>query len=327
MNKKIVLLLICIFSTALNSSGSGIEGKGETVFPFLKINPSVNSSGLAGSNAATLEGIQSIYLNPAGIASIKKPSLYAQYTKWIDNMNLGYVSFGKTTSKKTVFGVSAGYMQYPKQKETAAADNDYNYVELGSFSAATGFIGTYLSGKFTDNISGGAGVKFIRQEIGDFKIAQTVAFDIGMIAKANSYTKYGISLNNLSYGVEYGDDIEPLPATLRFGGEWEYVPDEYVYDNRPMADWRYTFYLCGDLKFKDGVNINSGIEVNPNRYIAVRAGYSYALESDQLGGIGGASFGVGLMDLITINGLDIDYAMSSLGKLGLAHRLGLRFTI
>ena len=158
MNKIVFNIIIIVFAVVLNSFGNTFEGKGQTVFSFLKINPSVNSSGFAGSNAATMKGIQAVYLNPAGLSVVSSAQAYAQYTKWIDEMNIGYISFAKQVSQKNIFGISLGYLQYPKQMETAVDNTSpYNYTEIDSFSAASGFAGMHFAGKINHKLLGGVG--------------------------------------------------------------------------------------------------------------------------------------------------------------------------
>ncbi len=312
--KLSVFSVIVFFTIVLNCSGKILEGKGKTVFPFLKINPSVKSSGFAGSSAATMEGIQAIYLNPAGIAAIKSSDFYAQYTRWFDEINIGYMSIGKLFSHMGVLGVSIGYIQYPKQKETIIdTDSPYNYSVKDSFSASTVFTGTYISKTISKSMLGGFGVKLVGQKIGEFKSVRTFAFDTGIIAKSPPYATYGISLNNLSWGAKYGKDWEPLPCILRIGGEWKHISRDY-------RKWQYSFKLCTELRYNDGLYINGGLEVIPYKFLSFRAGYTYALESDDLGGIGGASFGLGLLK---IGSMDIEYALSSFGRLGFTHRFAL----
>lgn len=327
MDKKALLIIILIFILIHKSSGKNAEDKGETAFPLLKINPSVNSSGFAGSNAATMEGIQAVYLNPAGLASIENLDIYAQYTKWFDKMNMGYMAVGKSYDSGMVKAFSVGYIQYPGQKETVADSSSvYNYREVDDFSAETGFVGTSIAGDFSNKVQGGIGVKFIGQRIGDFESAGTFTFDTGIIVRSSPHALYGISLNNLSWGVKYGKDWEPLPGMLKIGGEWKRVADNsrYIGYGKKLDKWQHMLKLCGELRFRDGLYIKGGLEIKPCNFLSFRAGYTYAVESDQLGGAGGASFGIGLLE---IKGVDIEYALSSFGRLGIAHRMGLKLSI
>ncbi len=321
-----IILAILLYVLSLECSAGMFEGKGETVLPFLRINPSVRSAGFGGSNAATIEGVQAIYLNPAGIAAVNKTDIYMQYTRWIDEINIGYISLASKFDKWGILGFSAGYMMYPKQKETKQdSSNPYNYVKIDEFSASTGFIGGYFSKKLGTKIMSGFGVKGIGQKIGDFKSIRTIAMDMGFIIIPNSYTRYGFSANNLSWGVKYGSELEPMPIVLRLGGEWNYDPNAFRYIRKSKgSEWKYSFKLCSEFRLREGIYVKGGIEVFPFEFLSLGLGYTYALEGDDLKGIGGASAGFGL---INIGNMKIDYAINSYGRLGIVHRAGINFSI
>lgn len=315
--------IICLIGTALSD-----EGKGETIFPILKINPSVNSVSRGGSNSATITGTESVFLNPAGIYKLETNDVYVQYTKWIDNMNIGYLAFGKKL-KNIYTGFMAGYIQYPNQKETVEDTNEQlNYKVLDDFSASTYFIGSFVAKKLSKNIAGGISTKFINQTIGNFSSASTFAFDLGIMIEAPNDILYGITLNNISWGAKFKADNEALPMLMRIGGEWRYSQNQSKYVRIQNVQYKkswetsYSVELCSEIRFNEGVYLMAGGEVMPYRFIAFRGGYTYPIEDDELGGISGLSFG-----LAFIVGVEIEYAFSSLGELGFTHRIGLGFPI
>lgn len=326
MFKKTILIIFIFTAVNIDCRGSAFEGKSETVLPFLKINPSVNSSAMAGANAPTLEGIESVYLNPAGIAAMESIQVYAQYTKWIDEINMGYIAAGRPVAGLGNLGFSLGYIQYPSQTQTIAdSASKYNYSELGSFKSNTGYMGSYISASFGEKILGGIGMKYVFQNIGDFKKVAAFAFDTGVILKANNYSNYGLSLNNLSWGAKYGSKSEPLPAIIRLGGKWKYTYGDSFYARQIRSSgMQYLFELCVEMRQKDGVYVNAGIEFVPVSFLSIKTGYSYALESDDLGGISGLSAGIIFQGLA---GIDIEYACSSFGRLGFVHRVGLKLSL
>ena len=59
----------------------------------------------------------------------------------------------------------------------------------------------------------------------------------------------------------------------------------------------------------------------------LKLGYNYALETDEQGGIAGLSGGFTLATPLTGTGLKMEYSMSSMGRLGLAHRIGLKIMV
>ncbi|MFH1415931.1 MAG: PorV/PorQ family protein [Elusimicrobiota bacterium] len=324
MNKNLFAIIL-LFYVATSAKSSIFEGSGETVFPFLKINPSVNSAAVSGGNSVTLNGIQSLYLNPAGTAQLEATELYAQYCIWFDDIQIGYMSTGINTGLG-VLGLSAGYMMYPDQKETVAdSQSPYNYRETGSFNASAGFFGSYLSRRLGKKLYGGVGLKYIGQRIGGYASASTCAFDVGIMAETSPYAIYGISVNNISWGAKYGSSYEKLPLILRIGGEWKYHPNRYwKYDPGRFYSWQYSLKICCEMRANEGLYINSGVEILPLEFLPLRIGYSYSMEENELGGLGGLSCGTCISG---ITGMDIEYALSSYGRLGLVHRLGIVFSL
>ncbi|MFC2061957.1 PorV/PorQ family protein [Elusimicrobiota bacterium] len=318
MYKKIPILIMLVLTVNTVARGSLLEGKGETIFPFLKINPSVESAAYSGSNAAIIEGAQAAFLNPAGLASAEKTGFYALYTRWLDDINIGYVSSVYQLEKYGNLGVCLGYMQYPDLKvieEDAASE--YGYSVKNTFSASSGYGGVSISKYLSTNLMGGCGLKFVGEKIGSYASASTLAMDCGIIGSASPEESYGLSVSNLSWGARFKDKLEPLPVIIRAAGSWSYTQIQ-----GKMAGWKYGLTLGSELRFKDGLYIMCGLDISPGKIISIRGGYNYALESDDLGAPGGASFGLGLGDL---EGVRIEYSLASFGRLGLTHRIGINF--
>lgn len=322
MNKKYLFFIILFLLNCHICFSAASDGKGETVFPFLKINSSVRSSALAGSNAAVMEGIQSVFLNPAGLASIRKLNIYTQYSRWLDGINIGYLSLGWPFTRNSNIGINVGYMQYPKLKVTDPDTGSvYGYTVKNDFSAATGFGGLSYSGKLSESLFSGVNIKVVGEQIGSYASAVTLASDLGIIVRPSMNESYGLSINNISWGAKFKNKWEPLPTLLRAGGQWKYIEQKGSFEG-----WEYTLSIGGELRFKDGIYAKAGIEISPFRIILFRGGYNYALETDELGKLGGASFGMALnIPFRTENLLNIEYAIEAFGRLGTAHRIGVSF--
>jgi len=258
MAKKSLIVFVILFYWAASGGGAAFKGKGSDSFTFLKINPSVKSSALAGSDCVTAVGLDAPFLNPAGLKADEGMGFYFNFTRWFDEINIGYASVVRDMGALGHMGFSAGYILYPSQKETEVdALSVYNYRETGSFNASGGFAGLSMSRKITDSVSAGWGAKVAGQSIGDYKTVATGVFDLGMIVYAPEHMRYGVSLNNISWGVKYSDSYEPLPALLRIGGKWSNIDRERTkylmrkVDSWYSADrqWKYSLTFCSEFRF------------------------------------------------------------------------------
>ncbi|MCC6689889.1 MAG: hypothetical protein IT235_00005, partial [Bacteroidia bacterium] len=97
--KKISNILIACCATILlsvnvfagNADRSGSAGATE-----LLINPWARNSGQAGSNSASVKGLEATFLNVAGIAFTRKTELIFSHTNWLSGTDININSFGFT---------------------------------------------------------------------------------------------------------------------------------------------------------------------------------------------------------------------------------------
>ena len=75
-----VALLLVSFS---QSFGGNPQRAGQAGASELLINPWARSSGLAGSNVASIRGLEGIYSNVAGLAFTQKTELIFSQTSWL----------------------------------------------------------------------------------------------------------------------------------------------------------------------------------------------------------------------------------------------------
>jgi len=326
MIKKIIYSLSIIAATVHTGAYCGfIEGKGETAINFLQIDSSVKSSGMSGSIGATIEGIQSMFLNPAGLAAVSKTTVYALYSYWFADMKQGYSALGTPLNNNINFGLTLGYQSYPEMKAVEVdAGSVYGYSEGDSFNAYDGFIGVYLSKKFSKSVRSAVGVKAVTEVIGDYSSAMTAALDIGVTAMDINGAVYGFSVSNISWGADFGGGSEPLPVVLRIGGRWSSEHGQRSYSGKTI----YEFSLGTEITAREGMSIKGGLEVIPVGFLSLRAGYTYDLEGNDLGGLGGAGIGFGFSNPFgKTDAFILEYSLSSFGRLGFGHRAGISFLI
>lgn len=322
MYKNKLLIVFLLFSVmARHPLEAASTGKGETVFPILKINSSVKSSAVAGSNASVMNGVQSAFLNPAGLAAAEKPGVYTNYTKWFQEINIGYMAVAVPFGEN-ILGAGIGYLDYPELTAvTADPSGDYGYAVEDKFSASSGLLGVYYARKLSDVVSLGGGMKYVNEKIGDYSSAGTVAADTGLILSPSYSESYGVSMSNLSWGAKFESKTEPLPATLRVGGMWRYE-EEWG----SLRGWEYSLSLGTEIRLKDGIYLQGGTGISPVDFLTFCLGYNYALENDRLGKFSGGSCGILFGNpFARESSFSLEYALYSFGDLGLTHRIGVNF--
>ena len=103
----VLLLVISQFSYSGNEQRIGQAGASEVL-----INPWGMSSGLANSNVASVQGIESMYQNIAGAAFTKKTELAFTHSRWLVGTGIGINNFGLAQSLGEAGGLTLGVSSF-----------------------------------------------------------------------------------------------------------------------------------------------------------------------------------------------------------------------
>ena len=212
MNKAILPLfaLLLAGTTALagNPDRAGSAGAGQ-----LLINPWAQSNGLAGTNMATVQGLEACFLNIAGLAFVEKNELAFANTQYLSGsgISVNSVGFATKVGGEAVLGISVMTMGF--------GDIDITTVELpeggiGTFSPSFSNIGVSYSKAFSNSIYGGMTLRIIGEAISNVR-ASGVAFDAGIryISPIDERLTFGIALRNVGAPMRYAGDGLTVTAT------------------------------------------------------------------------------------------------------------------
>lgn len=212
MNKAILPLfaLLLAGTTALagNPDRAGSAGAGQ-----LLINPWAQSNGLAGTNMATVQGLESCFLNIAGLAFVEKNELSFANTQYLSGsgISVNSVGFATKVGGEAVLGITVMTMGF--------GDIDITTVDLpeggiGTFSPSFSNIGVSYSKAFSNSIYGGMTVRIIGEAISNVR-ASGVAFDAGIryISPIDERLTFGIALRNVGAPMRYAGDGLTVTAT------------------------------------------------------------------------------------------------------------------
>lgn len=300
MKKKtlIPLLFLTIFIIDDGFAASGAA--------FLKISPGAKPIGMGGAYTAFMGDINSLYYNPAGIASIDGSQVGAMHTEWITDINYSNAG-GAFSFREGVLGVSAtllGMGDIDGRGEDREKTEDFTASDfLLQFSYAKALVSGYQAG---------GSFKYIRQKIAD-ESASGIALDMGLQKSVISNLNMGISLRNLGPNMRFISESYSLPLTFALGTSYRIGGVSIGFD---------TNYEIID----ENIKVFFGTEYLPVQFLSIRGGYCVNALSSISGrdsevfevkdGLGG---GVGL----NILSYSIDYAIVPYVDFGNTHRISL----
>lgn len=297
LRRSIVLVLVSCASNAQNST-----------YNFLLSDVSARSAAMAGSFVSMRNDVNSIFYNPAGLATITQPQASFGYLKNLLDINSGYASVAQNVSGVGMIGVGVNYVNYGTFDETDEFAN-----KIGTFSAGDLAVSVGYASDLEENLSYGVAGKFIYSSIADAR-SSALAADLGIMyfIPGTNPLSLGVSLLNLGTQLNpYLSTRENLPLDLNVGAtvKPEHLPLLLNLDfhklNESQPDLASHFRA-----------FSVGGEFTMSKELRFQFGYQNERRQDlKLGtssGLAGFSFGGGLV----LEKLRFDYAYVSLGKIG-----------
>jgi hypothetical protein len=353
MNRKIKILsiktvLLLFFAVIVNAQNK----VGTTSFQFLKVMPGTRTTALGQSVVSFVNGAESMFSNPAGIAEISNYEIQISHLDWfIDTkiysaavaFNLGYFTVG-------VFG---SYWDYGQIAVTDVAhlkfSDDYTYFNPGltgqTINPSAQYVGVSFARKLTNKFNFGLSLKYVREDLIAAK-SSVFAFDGGLSYETGYKSiKLGGSINNFGLSevkfLDRKDVIEvnqnynpavdspedslitktingesfPIPQTFAFGvSAYLIAPGEslFLHDDNMKLLVAYQIQHPRDYDMQH----NIGLEFTFMDIISLRGGYKFNYDEESY------TFGVGLR----YSGFDIGYAYDPFGEiLDSVHRFSISF--
>lgn len=279
---------------------------GTTVFEFLKIGQGARPMGMAGAFTAVADDANSLFWNPGGLCRIPVPLLTSTYRNYVAGIKGGYLAYARPHSETLSLAVGVSYLDFGTIQKRGPNNEDLGTFHPAALVPTLGF-GLLL----TEDIAVGVGVKGIYEAI-DTLASFGAAIDVGGTYQAKvEGLKLGAAVQNLGVQLQaFNEEKESLPITMKVGAS--YQPVEVL-----------TLGLDIVKPVDNEVNFRMGSEWRPVEMFALRAGY-YSTGSDLKTGeegdvLGGFSFGLGA----GWKTYSLDYAITPMVALGIAHRVSL----
>lgn len=246
------------------------------------------SNGLAGTNMATVRGLESTFLNIAGLAFVERNELTFANTRYLSGSDIAVNSVGFATKvgDAGVLGLSVMTMGFG---DIAITTEDLPEGGIGSFSPSFSNIGVSYAKAFSNTIYGGITVRIIGEAISNVR-ASGVAFDAGIqyLSSENDRLSFGISLRNVGAPMRFSGDGLTITGTPQNGAnsltllqraERYELPSlvniGFGYD--VVQAESYTATLTGQFVSNSFTkdNFGGGLEFNLREKFILRAGYMW----------------------------------------------------
>jgi hypothetical protein len=304
MRKALTISLLLITLLLLPLPGALAGGGGGSVMQFLTMDVGGRPLGMAGSFTGVCDDVNSLFYNPAGLASMEQAQATLFHRRWLADTSYSYLGIAGPAGKWGGFGASVRYLG----GEPMAAYNEYGQ-RRGSVNASDQAYTISWARKLEKKFHGGLSVKIAREML-DIETATSVAVDLGAVYQVSSQFRFGLMVANIGPGVTYIKEKGSLTKVLRLGCSYRLL------QNRLLSVLEATKQMDDDLELKVGG------EYWVIEQCAVRTGYSFEAGSSEVTGFDGLTAGLGFKQGM----LRLDYAISTWGDLGLAHVLSLTFT-
>ena len=212
MKKQLSIILIA--TLGLGSAWAGNPDRaGSAGASQLLINPWAASNGLVGANMASIQGLESVFTNVAGLCFINKNELITANSQYLSGtgISLNSVGFATKVGDSGVLGITVTSMQFG---DIPIMTEDLPEGGIGTFSPSFSNIGVSYSKEFSNSIFAGITLRIIGESISNVK-ASGVAFDAGIryVTGENDKMRFGISLRNVGPPMRYAGDGLTVTAT------------------------------------------------------------------------------------------------------------------
>jgi hypothetical protein len=299
-----VAFFCCVFCPGVSARSAGT-----TSSEFLMLSAGARASALGEAFTGLANDSTAIFWNPAGITSVNWKEIVATYNSLIQETSVGSLCFAMPLGKTGNIGVGVTYFN-----SGSLTGRDATGAETGSYSTGDTAFSLSYGVELAKDFSMGVTAKYISEKI-DNESGSGIAGDIGGLYGTKFLedipVSIGVSVSNLG-GSMGPAGKSPLPIVARAGVSAKLFKENLI-------------LLAGaDVPKDSDITAGVGAEYYVNDMFTLRIGYK--LLRKDLKGIEPLTAGFGILHTLNQDFM-LDYAISSLGDLGLSHKVsfGVRF--
>ena len=322
--KKIIITSFLIFlSTSIGYSQFNKAGR--TALQFLKIGMGARQVGLGEATIASVQDLNSIFWNPAGITGINNAEAGFNHTQWIGDISVlsGAIGYNWDGIGTIVLNyITLDYGNIAEALVTSPSGNiDTRTGE--SFSGSDLSFGVGLARQFTDKLSIGVNVKYLREDLYIYS-TDLWAFDVGTFYHTGWYgVKLAMSAQNFStqarwlYTKEEEQQQYELPLVYRIGLSIDLLGGEDLLFGGDYDQHRLTLNVDAIHTNDYTERMHLGMEYTFYNIFSIRGGYKLNYEEGNL------SLGAGVQYDFGYLRFQFDYAYVSYDFLQSPHRFSI----
>lgn len=329
----IILFLMSVLSVSLMATDE-IDHVGTAGMPFLKIPVGVRNIALSGAAVADVQGLESIYLNPAGLSKANSAEILFSNTAMVLDISHTFVGLSYPLDSNSAIAFSGNYLNYGDEDVTTLESPEGTGVE---YSAGDLQLAVTYAQNFTDRFSAGITFKYLQSSIWD-NTGTAMAVDVGLIYDTgfkslrlgmvmrhlgSDFTYEGKQLEDdydfpnghggvmggLDYNIKNQDNRLPTNISLSVAYDIVNMPAHKLsgyFSTFDPQDGELKFLMAGEYTFA--------------QMLSLRAGYTLTDEEDyDKTFTAGAGFKFNFSGLM----LDFGYAYTAMEELDDTHSFGL----
>jgi hypothetical protein len=276
-------LLACVAGPAL----AGSEGRKGTAGALeLRIPVGARGSALGGAVASDVTGVESMFWNPAGLATVQGTDVLFSHQSYFADMKVNYAGAATNMGGFGVLGVSAKVLSIGDIfVTTEQAPDGTGEVLTPTFTV----LGATWARQFTDRVNFGATLNYVSENIVD-NTASGVAFDFG-VQYATDWHGFRLGMVMKNYGtsmefsgpgfevrtVDPAADPNANPKILTVESSRFEMPSFFTlassYNLQQSSVQRLTALAAFQNNNFSGDNLRAGLEWAYRDYLALRGSY------------------------------------------------------
>ena len=323
MKKIIFSTLILLF--IVHPVNAQFNKAGRTTMQFLKIGVGARQVALGEANIASVQDVNSIFWNPAATTGVENIQASFTYTDWLVDLNIMSGAVGipiQNIGVITMSYISLDYGDIEEAFTTSVSGN--NDTRTGStFSGSDLLVGFGIARKFTDKLSIGVNVKYIREDLYVYD-SDLWGFDVGSYYDTQwKGIKIAMSAQNFSsqarwlHTKEEEQQTYELPIVYRIGLSVDLMGGNELFFGGDPDNHKLTYNLDAIHTNDFAERLHMGLEYEAFNMLTLRGGYKFNYEEGNL------SFGVGFKYSSRVINLNVDYAYVQYDFLDSPHRITL----
>jgi len=302
LDPRLTLALLLIPVLPLFADGSAV-----TSMSSLKLTREARPAALGEAYSAIADGPDAMNWNPAGLTALRLTEVQFDHLAYIGGINTETLEVGMPIYGLGAWGLGASYLYSQDEGRDSWGKS------TGSFSTTDLSMMASLALEWRP-VSFGLTYRLLREDSAG-AMGMGSCFNFGVQARGLLDKRLDLGLAGQNFGtpMSMGKEVYPLPMTWRGGAAWALLPQWKLaveFSHQPIDFFNKWHY-----------GTEYSLDLGSSRALALRAGYIDGPQS-QLGDGSGFSAGLGL----TWDMLRVDYAATSMGDFGLAHRMGMVYT-